>query len=953
MSDTSWKLLQIEPTREEEDIRRAYARRLREFRPDEDPEGFQRLVRARDIALAFAEAQQAYARDEQRTELHSEMAENTEVTPSAEVDEVQKPEAQAELHAADGTDDELASFGQRVETVGHEDLLKDPQAATEPTEDRIEAIAPATASPRDLNQLIFGRLDEIVARGERRPWGSLDPSDLDSRLWVDLFNQAAANLDLQQYEHFLETAGRFAASMLPAEHLREHETLDDFAQGRGLSAIVEVIEQHARFAERPARLVQLCGQTSAMRYFSWVAHAQFARGIQDRRSRGYEAYFNETTGFPSFPIEDKAAALETVEQQKFFEQSVERRRWSDSFDWKTLLLPGTRSATAGLIWQSGAFFLLLVLCVLAGFSINNYVAQMTCLVCLVILLGARIFMATRVNRLAVGASIMRVMAADRHGFWYRKRRNQFLRNAWRDFEKPIFITEMVLSILLVAVVPITIKVLSQTTDIQAKPVEAVLSEVVASSLEGVANDDRIPEGLLFELLKQVIATERTDFKGRGEGNDILVRDLPDRQWLNNLRGRDDELLDKDWLRASDRIIGRTVMATPAAERENKLHKLAAAYLNGTPAQRMQIEKLLTAWAPMIQKAAGPLAIAAVWAAVPPRTNNANLEAFPEELRRQLLDKFLTDAIENPTAADPELVTRFTWLLTASNDELGNLAPTIMAAANLAGIDDNPLAGGSNVPDGLPDQTKEDRSFAAQQSDDPDRNAARLRTLPSTNTSIARSAYFNIARTCLDLSKVEDRARMRAYFAQNLSGSLPGASSVTTERWRMLGQVAMGDPLCYRKVFAAGRFPAPVGQESRIDHQFETAEEQIARLPKSELSADEKAQLEDFVEFKPLNLTYNFSWNRLVARVHGLIGIQYYNGGDYRAAILELDQALAGSSNCKEFFMRRGQALKAIGDQKRAKADLEMITNPSTSQWCMTGPIEADALKKALAPLLTE
>ena len=49
-----WQQLGISSTTDESAIRRAYAKRLREVRPDEDAEGFQRLVEARDRALWLA-----------------------------------------------------------------------------------------------------------------------------------------------------------------------------------------------------------------------------------------------------------------------------------------------------------------------------------------------------------------------------------------------------------------------------------------------------------------------------------------------------------------------------------------------------------------------------------------------------------------------------------------------------------------------------------------------------------------------------------------------------------------------------------------------------------------------------------------------------------------------------------------------------------------------------------
>lgn len=49
--DYPWSVLGIAPTGDEKAIRKAYAIRLRETRPDEDPAGFQALLQARDHAL--------------------------------------------------------------------------------------------------------------------------------------------------------------------------------------------------------------------------------------------------------------------------------------------------------------------------------------------------------------------------------------------------------------------------------------------------------------------------------------------------------------------------------------------------------------------------------------------------------------------------------------------------------------------------------------------------------------------------------------------------------------------------------------------------------------------------------------------------------------------------------------------------------------------------------------
>ena len=50
-----WTILGLTPTGDERAVLRAYAQKLRETRPEDDPEGFQRLLAAREQALAWRE----------------------------------------------------------------------------------------------------------------------------------------------------------------------------------------------------------------------------------------------------------------------------------------------------------------------------------------------------------------------------------------------------------------------------------------------------------------------------------------------------------------------------------------------------------------------------------------------------------------------------------------------------------------------------------------------------------------------------------------------------------------------------------------------------------------------------------------------------------------------------------------------------------------------------------
>ncbi len=59
MSGYPWSVLDLEHDAGMQDIRKAYARKLKTVRPDEDPTGFQALVEARDLALRIVERQVA------------------------------------------------------------------------------------------------------------------------------------------------------------------------------------------------------------------------------------------------------------------------------------------------------------------------------------------------------------------------------------------------------------------------------------------------------------------------------------------------------------------------------------------------------------------------------------------------------------------------------------------------------------------------------------------------------------------------------------------------------------------------------------------------------------------------------------------------------------------------------------------------------------------------------
>jgi hypothetical protein len=96
---TAWTVLGIAPTADVAAIRRAYARRLKLTRPDEDPEGFQHLLRARDAALG-----EAAAIDDRRAAEEEPDGEQDDAPPRPAVD----PDHAAATPGMDATSDPQA-----------------------------------------------------------------------------------------------------------------------------------------------------------------------------------------------------------------------------------------------------------------------------------------------------------------------------------------------------------------------------------------------------------------------------------------------------------------------------------------------------------------------------------------------------------------------------------------------------------------------------------------------------------------------------------------------------------------------------------------------------------------------------------------------------------------------------------------------------------------------------
>jgi hypothetical protein len=941
MTAPYWKLLGISPTPDEDDIRRAYARRLKDFRPDEDPVGFQRLVGARDAAMAWAEAATARAPPPKR-QIDEETREE-EVGPlqTARNDDAAPPEADAQMSLTSNSHQEEEAAGDVGIRAPEQEKLSD--TAPDPTFDIAQSNGAKSPQP-ELEAVVFARLDEVMqpTKSGRMSRG-VDAWDV--RTWNDLFNQAAG-LSLQSHERFHDTIGRYLVYFLPEGRTRTFEGLPDFAVARGAPAVVEAIEQECRFAEQPGKLADLCGQDVAMTYFSWLADAQSGRGVLDRRQAGKPAYVDQATGIPIFPHDDRLGALGSKELVEFHDLATRQRRWPFRFDWLAMLVPAEKLIATGWMWQ-GLF--LLVATALTG-AIGFYAATPTELLVVLagifLLLAVRPIIAIHSTRLAVHSSIKRVMVADRMLLWHRRDRAGAIANRQLRAAGIVRVVEMVVSSMLV--VPLLLHLWTgwQIRNDLDRPVEAVVSETVISAFEGVAENDSIPADDLFDFVALIRDAEAQGFAGRHDGTQLAVRELRDVSWLVGLRSNRDRMLGKSLIILHGNGPSPPISATEAMERQRKLHAIADAYRIATPAERIQIEFAFASWRKLLPAAKGPQAAAAIWATIPPRSSDPNQAAFAGEMRKQLLHSFLADTVTS-SAETNELIAKLHWLLTVPDGVFPSMKFAAQTADDLKTEESIDRIARDLMPSALP-PSHNLLPYAFQTSGYTNaqisrdyfnagdyfkqvigREEPRLKPsiLPWSDFMLARRSYFEAARACLDMSDEQSRLRIRQIIVLSLSIVPAEFDPEIVDFWQNSTRALLAEPQCYRKFFASMATSDDLSQWgvfSGTDGPYEDANrglnKLVATVPNANAAAVAKAFVDSLPDSKKSALYHSYEGDILLQTAHTLLGAEAYATRDYREAILHFDLALSFGSTCSEILARRGQALDAIGEHKRAVVD---------------------------------
>lgn len=595
-----WAILGIEPTTDARAILKAYAKSLKACRPDDDPEGFQRLVEAREEAMWIAGREAA-----------TPVRDTSEATSSShrgdaegEVDEPVEPVAPNFADAFPGNT-------VPIETEEAAELSAEHGLLGEVLE-KLNALLPDTGGPAGQE-----------AKGED---------------WAALFAMAS-ELDLESLRRFHNIILRNLWQILPPPDPRGLGDIAAFEQGEGPAALAELIERECQFNWSGAELLQLAGNQGAQFYLYWLSQAQAARQLIERRANVAYTYGNSQDGLPGLLAEDAAVLLSNRRTKATYDKGRAKSRWRFSFEPRCLFVPVDILCVHGLSWPAfalSAFSLLLsgLLLSIPPTDLHTFFGG------LALFVGLRVGAGFFIRRCHLNQLSKWVKEADRRGL-LGQTRQAFLAAASRvhRFTGAALVADF-LSMILIIVGVLAILPATFNQDLLHMSADEALDGLELSIFQKAASDDDFSDQDFADLSAR-LATARAAVPRDGASKEAK---------LNVGFGFNDVVRVRSRLNSNVSDVDRRIAPLASrVERERKLRRIAAAYQAATPEQRRQIESVLVEWSKLLSSAKGSARLnATIWALIPPRERQepSTIDLAPEA-RRLIISLFIEKSLRDP------------------------------------------------------------------------------------------------------------------------------------------------------------------------------------------------------------------------------------------------------------------------------------------------------------------
>ena len=628
MTTDCWTLLGILPTDDESAIRKAYARRLRDFRPDEDPAGFQALVEARKDAILEAQWQAIRYVNEQ----------------SADHDDL--------IYDADDSLQTNGSVEDRYRV----------------TPDRHASVA--FDQPCRLSQLLeslellVSALRPVVTEVPASPLWIAEP-------WTKLLDQAANELDFEGYEAFLQALATKVDGLFPPFARKYLTSLAHHGKGMGIAAVVDVIEAKTHFSETATLLFDHCSSGSAYTYLEWVDVARAGRNILDRLAQGKSAYFRGKV--PIFPANEEPNEVDGFNLSGYYRHALELGRWPISFQVTKFFLPSYAVAR----YFNGPLGLLIILLTLTTLLLS-FIAKTSTLLYLTTaglcpLIAARIYFAARFKKFSILRFSKRTILADRYRIWDPQLRLSYRNSniSWKNDLTARASMPIEFSIIFIILINLLLSygAIWREGPLYAKPAEQIVVDAVLMALDKSRNNADFQDSDFFSLFSKIRSGEANGFPLRSFSTGITAGELPNKLWLPQVmdaRRRLESSLTKS------REAGEPLLGV-GEDRDKKLKALYFLYQAGDPSLRASIEENLLLFNGVIHRPYNEDSARwqrVLWKIVPPRQPSdlslSDVELFHSEVLQLFISRVGTRTSD---ISETEILSQFRFLIRAQAPDL--------------------------------------------------------------------------------------------------------------------------------------------------------------------------------------------------------------------------------------------------------------------------------------------